>query len=149
MTPRIAFFNRFFERWPSEEELGPAQLPPLFGRRHAEQADAVVFHLPTLSADFFRHCEKPEGQLWVAWCLESRVTCPTFGDPELRKRFDLTISHERSADVWAPYFGLLTAEGMLRPPRPIAAKEKVAVVHLQSTRPPTWGCCGLTTPGFA
>ncbi len=61
MTPRIAFFNRFFERWPSEEELGPARLPPLFGPRHAEQADAVVFHLPTLSADFFRHREKPEG----------------------------------------------------------------------------------------
>jgi len=132
MTPRIAFFNRFFERWPSEDELGPASLPPLFGTRHAEEADAVVFHLPTLSADLLRHRSKPDGQLWIAWCLESRVTCSAFGDLELRKRFDLTISHERSAEVWAPYFELRTAEDILRPPLPLAEREHVAVVHLQS-----------------
>ncbi len=132
MTPRLAFFNRFFERWPSEEELGPAQIPPLFGPRNAADADAVVFHLPTLPADFLRHHFKPEGQIWIAWCLESPVTCQAFADPELRKRFDLTISYERSADVWAPYFVPESAESMRRPPLPISARERVAVVHLQS-----------------
>ncbi len=132
MIPRIAFFNKFFERWPSDEELGPAQLPPLFGPRHAADAEVVVYHLPTLSAEFFRRHVKPEGQLWVAWCLESPVTCTAFSDPELRQRFDLTISHERAADVWTPYFGLQTAEMMMRPPISLEGREQVAVVHLQS-----------------
>ena len=130
MAPTIAFFNQFFERWPEADELGEAGIRPLFGVAASRDADAVVFHLPTLPVDFFRHHSKPAGQIWVAWCLESRTTCAALAEERSRQRFDLFMTHERSADIWVPYFGPWSAGDLLRPPA--AAKQRVPVVHLQS-----------------
>ncbi|MEO1368682.1 MAG: hypothetical protein AAFX50_16025, partial [Acidobacteriota bacterium] len=128
--PKVVFFNSFFKNWPSGDGIEEADMDAAFGHTDADSADAVVFHLPTLQPGFIARRPKPEGQIWVAWCLESRRTCPAFGDPATRRRFDLFMSHERSAVVWAPYFGPWCAEDLRRPPT--AEREAVAVVHLQS-----------------
>ncbi|MEM1180519.1 MAG: glycosyltransferase family 10 [Acidobacteriota bacterium] len=135
--PTVTFFNSFFKKWPSGDGLEEAHMEVTFGHRHAESADAVVFHLPTLQRGFIPQHPKPAGQLWVAWCLESRETCPALGDPETRRRFDLFMTHESSADVWAPYFGPWCADDLLRPPAP--KREAVAAVHLQSN---PYDACG-------
>jgi len=127
--PSIAFYNRFFERWP---EIGGAEevgVRFLVGTEAARDADAVVFHLPTLPEDW-EGLDKPRGQLWIAWSMESRTTCGILDCPEAAARFDLTMTHERGSDVWAPYFGPETLDGMLRPPRPKTATHPV--VHLRS-----------------
>ncbi|MEM9596890.1 MAG: glycosyltransferase family 10 [Acidobacteriota bacterium] len=135
--PTVVFFNSFFKHWPSGDGLEEADMRVAFGHRHAPSADAVVFHLPTLQKGFIPQHPKPEGQIWVAWCLESRTTCPALGDPATRSRFDLFMTHERSAEVWAPYFGPWCAEDLLRQPE--HPREDVAVVHLQSN---PYDACG-------
>ncbi len=106
--------------------MAPARFA--FGPERLAEATAVVFHLPTLGeVDLLR---KAPSQLWVAWSLESRVTCPRLDDPEFMGRFDLTMTYERDSDVWFPYFGPGTVPGLLRAPSP--KTEKSPVVHLQS-----------------
>ena len=39
-------------------------------RRYFQQADAVVFYLPSLELE--NDLEKQEGQIWIAWCLEPK-----------------------------------------------------------------------------
>jgi alpha-1,3-fucosyltransferase 10 len=141
--PLIAFYNRFFRGWPEVSDLGEAA-PARFARgpEHLEGAAAVVFHLPTLD-DTLDGVAKPPGQLWVAWSLESRVTCPLLDDPGFMARFDLTMTHERASDVWHPYFGPGTVPGLLRPPGPKTAASPVA--HLQSN---PYDACGRNRFAF-
>ncbi len=137
MKLHVAFFNRFVERWPERAHLREAGVRPSFGPAGCADADAVVFHLPTLAQGLLLERRKPPGQIWIAWCLESRVTCPSFGDPRVRERCDLVMSHERSSDVWTPYFSLPSLDGFRRPPK--AEREPIAVVHLQSN---PYDACG-------
>ncbi|MEO1086333.1 MAG: glycosyltransferase family 10 [Acidobacteriota bacterium] len=135
--PTVVFFNSFFTSWPSGDGLEEADMQVAFGHRHAPTADAVVFHLPTLQPGFVAQHPKPAGQIWIAWCLESRTTCPALGDVATRGRFDLFMTHERTAEVWAPYFGPWCEHDLLRPPP--TAREAVPVVHLQSN---PYDACG-------
>ncbi|MEM7353739.1 MAG: hypothetical protein AAF657_23270, partial [Acidobacteriota bacterium] len=117
MKLRVTFFNRFFQEWPHRAHLEQGGIQPSFGSAGYETAEAVVFHLPTLPAKLLLDLPKAPGQIWVGWCLESRITCAAFGDPQVRERCDLMMSHERSADVFTPYFSLPSLEGFRRPPR--------------------------------
>ena len=137
MSLRVAFFNRFFGEWPKRAHLREAGIQPSFGPAGCDEAEAVVFHLPTLPTRILLERHKPPGQIWVGWCLESRVTCEAFGDPRARQRCDLMMSHERSADVFTPYFSLPSLQGFRRPPQ--AHREPIAVAHLQSN---PYDACG-------
>ena len=61
------------------------------------QADAVVFHVPTLPAGTLP--PKPPGQTWVAYSMESDVNYPALADPAFMAAFDLTMTYRRDADV--------------------------------------------------
>lgn len=126
--PRIVFFNRLFESWPDIDGWESSGADFRLGPEHLSDADAVVFHLPTLGSLPDR--SKPAGQLWIGWSMESRATCPLLDDPRCKERVDLWMTYERDADIWCPYFGPGTVPGMLRPPRPKTGE--AAVVHLQS-----------------
>jgi len=84
-------------------------------RHAAAVADAIVFHLPTLDLDSMPRGRRP-GQRWVAWSHESEVNYPIMDDAAFMAQFDLTMSHRRSADVWAPY--LPRPDLMFAPPLP-------------------------------
>jgi hypothetical protein len=93
-------------------------------------ADAVLFHLPTLDPAELVEARRPPGQVWVAWSLESRVMCPLLDDAAAMARFDLTMTYERSSDVWHPYFG---PELLPQLRAPVTARTQAApVVWLQS-----------------
>jgi alpha-1,3-fucosyltransferase 10 len=124
----ILFHNRFFEDWPELPRDCAVDCRFVTDPDALEDADAVVFHLPTLGP--LDHIPKRPGQLWVAWSMESRMMCPTLDDPAFMSRFDLTMTYERSSDVWYPYFGPGTVPGLTRPPAPRTAT--VPVVYLQS-----------------
>lgn len=79
-------------------------------------ADVVVFHIPSLREP--PPAEKPPGQLWVAWSLESRANYPRLARPSFMRRFDLTWAYWREADIWAPYFGREIGAALLAPPQP-------------------------------
>ncbi len=93
------------------DELGRLDGPGLrarevrfsFDPQDGPGADALVVHVPTCDPVALAATPKPPGQLWVAWSLESRPNCPLLDRPEFMARFDLTMTYERSSDVWHPY----------------------------------------------
>jgi alpha-1,3-fucosyltransferase 10 len=103
MVPTILFAN---DAWGLIPRAPPPDAPPcrlLFDPVRALEADAVVFHVPTLAAA--PALPKRPGQRWVAWSMESDVNYPQLADPAFRARFDLTMTYRRDADVWTPYLG--------------------------------------------
>jgi hypothetical protein len=124
----INFYNHFFEDWPDVPDQCTTDCRFTTGPDEMQEADAVVFHVPTLGS-IGDLCKGP-GQLWVAWSMESRVMCPPLDDPEFMCRFDLTMTYERSSDVWCPYFGPGTVPGLQQPV--VARTAAAAAVWLQS-----------------
>ncbi len=70
-------------------------------RRRASEAAAVIFHMPDFRE--FGDARKYPGQLWVAWSQESRQNYPLMTDPQFMRHFDIRMTYESDADVWAPY----------------------------------------------
>jgi hypothetical protein len=125
----IQFYNSFFGRWPHPAELeGRRDVVFIPGSDRTVAADAVVFHLPTLKLPLA--VEKPAGQIWVAWSMESEVTCPLMSEPAFMSLIDITMNHRRDAAVWSPYFKGSDAEALLKPYEPKTAR--APVVHFQS-----------------
>jgi len=96
-------------------------------RRAAADVEAIVFHLPTLDPAALPNGRRP-GQRWVAWSHESEVNYPIMDDAAFMAQFDLTMTHQRRADVWVPY--LPRAEQMFAPPQP--KTEAAPVVYIAS-----------------
>jgi hypothetical protein len=93
------------------------------------QAKAVVFHVPTLGN--LALPRKHNGQQWVAWSMESKVNYPALAEEKFLRRFDITMTYERAATVWCPYFGPDTADQLLRFPQP--KTEQAPVVYFRSS----------------
>lgn len=75
-------------------------------------ARAVVFHVPT--APDIREIPKREGQIWVAWSMESNVWYPQLSSVDYMKHFDLTMTYRLDSDIPNLYFGIGTAQDLLR-----------------------------------
>ncbi len=71
-----------------------------------QEADAVVFHIPTLRGPI--NLPKRAGQRWVAWSLESDANYPQLADRAFMAQFDLIMTYRQDADIWASYFGSWT-----------------------------------------
>jgi glycosyltransferase involved in cell wall biosynthesis len=67
-------------------------------RRYFQQADTVVFHLPGLQQELEDDLDKPEGQTWASWYLESEENHPLFNDPEIKDIFDRWISYRQDEE---------------------------------------------------
>jgi glycosyltransferase involved in cell wall biosynthesis len=76
----------------------PADWAITTDRRYFSQADVVVFHLPGLQQEVENDLDKPEGQIWASWYLESEGNHPLFNDPEIKDIFDLWISCRQDED---------------------------------------------------
>lgn len=70
-----------------------------------DRASVVVFHVPSLGFDFIvgRGPIKKEGQIWVAWSMESTAHHPILSTELVMRRFDLAMTHKRDSDIWCPY----------------------------------------------
>jgi hypothetical protein len=128
--PLILFHNQFFDHWHDVPDRCSTPCTFTTDPRAADDADAIVFHLPSLESDLPKR--KAPGQLWVAWSLESRVNCPRLDDRSFMAPFDLTMTYERSSDVWYPYFDPTIAAELQRPVVPRTAN--APVVFLQANR---------------
>jgi hypothetical protein len=128
----ILFYNTMFG---SPIAVAPDDLLPGFEATHDrarfDEADAVVFHLPSLR--FWQRPKKRPGQLWVAFCIESDVNYPILRDPTRMERYDLTMTYRRDADVlwgYVPYFS--SADNLERavaaPPSPKDTEKPVAML---------------------
>ena len=130
--PSILFFNSFFGRWPDLSRLPESERRAFTSDKSSFQhADAVVFHVPSLP--FIHALHKRIGQIWVLWSRENAANYPRIADPKFRSLFELTMTYERKADVWAPYLPDRTVWGAAMK-EPIPAKtESAPAVLFQSS----------------
>ncbi len=121
--PLVLFRTSYFGKVPPTPPVG--QVEWTADRKRLAQADIVIVHLPNWAAK--RRIRKYPGQIWVAWSQESRVNYPMMDDPAFMAQFDLQMTHEASADVWAPYLPTL-AEWARIAAVPVAKLEEAAPV---------------------
>lgn len=102
----ILFYNSMWGR-PLEfpEQDIPGQFTITEDRGLYNKASAVVFHVPSVGFDFVvgRGPIKREGQIWVAWSMESASHHPILSMELVMRRFDLTMTYRRDSDIWCPY----------------------------------------------
>jgi alpha-1,3-fucosyltransferase 10 len=92
-------------------------------RARQGEADAVVFHLPDLRE---LPARKPDGQRWAGWSMECEVHHPHLRDPAFLRRFDVSMTYRRAADVWTPYLHAQLPALFERPLQPKDAGAPVA-----------------------
>jgi len=88
-------------------EVIPAEWLITTDRRYFQQADAVVFHLPSLYQELQHEThdrEKQEGQIWVARYQEANKIYKWSENPAIRTIFDLWMTYQQDADVVYPYY---------------------------------------------
>ena len=126
----ILFYNDTWRMAPPTMPDCPVACRLLFDPARLEEADLVVFHVPTLPGPI--GAAKPAGQRWVAWSMESEANYPQLEDADFMRRFDLTMTYRRDADAWAPYFepGLLADLAL-----PAAAKTESAPAVFFASNP--------------
>jgi hypothetical protein len=95
----ILFFTTMWDL-PLDVNGLPAGCQLITDRRRIREADAVVFHIPSLRGMPSR---KRPGQLWVAWSMECDANYPRLRNPDFMSRFDLTMTYRLDADVVAAY----------------------------------------------
>ncbi len=98
----ILLYNTQWDR-PFDKELEgcDAHGTVTLDRSLMPNADAVVFHVPTMG-DISR-LRKTPGQEWIAWSMESQLYYPQLLDPEFMRRFDRTMTYRLDSDIPVPY----------------------------------------------
>lgn len=131
--PLILVLNQMWDAWPSLDRLSSEDAALYtFDRARFDDADMVVFHVPTIRRVKPWRLRKRPGQLWVAWSMESVVNYPLLEDGRNAAAFDLTMTYERGSDVWSPYVPPDFAD---RCGRPVPAKTEAApLVMFQSSQ---------------
>jgi len=99
-----------------------------FDRRLLADADAVVFHVP--SVPDLRDIPKRPGQIWAAWSMESDVNYPQLSNIDYMKQFDLTMTYRFDSDVPCAYFGAHTPQQIVG--RPLPKTERAPLVYIAS-----------------
>lgn len=73
-------------------------------RRYKEEADAVVFHLPSLQDELEEDLDKREGQKWILWSLECEENYPILKEKTFMDLFDFKMSYHQNAAIIYPYY---------------------------------------------
>lgn len=111
----ILFHNDYFGRDPAADPpAGCGECEFTSDRSRFREADAVVFHIPTLTD--FNPLRKRPNQIWVAWSHESDVYYPQLQMPAFLKQFDWTATYRLDSDIPVLYLDPGVAEALRTPP---------------------------------
>lgn len=127
----ILLYNGFPGEAPSCQGC-PVRFEVTSDRRRQEQADIVLYHIPTLSKAITISLH-PE-QISVAASMESDVLYPLLADTEFMAQFDVTMTYQQSADVWCAYFSKDILAEITQPSRPKTAAVPVACFLSNTSR---------------
>ena len=98
----ILFYNQTYsEYWYFNSEDFPPGYTMARGMHLTEEADVVVFFLPTLKVH--ADLKKRPGQIWVGWSTECEQHYPQYEDPAIASLFDLRMGYYRDYDIFTPY----------------------------------------------
>jgi hypothetical protein len=84
--------------------------------------DAIWLHEPGEVA-------RRPGQVWALYSMESDVTFPGLADPSQTAPFDITMTYQRSSDIWCPYLHSRLLTDLMAPPQAKTALQPVARVQ--------------------
>jgi hypothetical protein len=111
----ILFYNAHWISVPDPVPDCPVVCELTSDRARLGDANAVVFHIPTLREPL--PVTKRRGQKWVALSMESDVNYPQLKDPHFMRQFDLTMTYRLDADIRSPYFGPEVVVQLCTPPQ--------------------------------
>src|SRR5215831_12859174 len=111
----ILFYNRPWIAVPDTVSNCPMACELTYDPARLGDADAVVFHIPTLRTPL--RVKKRRGQQWVALSMESDVNYPRLRDPKFMRQFDLTMTYRLDADIRSPYFDPGVLARLFTPPQ--------------------------------
>lgn len=98
-------------------------------RHYLKTADVIVFHIPDLYKMMDDDLEKPEGQKWVAWSLESEENYPLLQSREFMSFFDYTMTYRQNADIVQAYYQFDYPERLLQIPEvPFREKKDICMM---------------------
>jgi hypothetical protein len=98
----LLIYNRMFGLDPNLHHLRiPAGLEITEDRSRFREAQAVLFHLPSLDRHFLR--PKRGRQTWIAWSMECEQHYFRLRNSYFMRRFDLTMTYRQDADVMVSY----------------------------------------------
>ena len=112
----ILYYNPDWISVPEEGPLCDGRCDLTLDRARFNEADVVVFHIPTLSPEL--RLEKMPGQRWVASSMESEVNYPRLRNADFMRWFDYTMTYRLDSDIPMPYFNVALAHELLTPPQP-------------------------------
>lgn len=114
VRPTVLIYNDTYMPIPSHIDNCPVDHAIVFDRAHLQQADAVIFHIPTLEVDF--QMRKRRGQRWVALSAESDAICLRLRNRQFMRQFDYTMTYRLDSDFWWPYIWPEMVDRLLDPP---------------------------------
>lgn len=114
IRPTILVYNHPYVCIPDHIPHCPVDHVITFDRSSLHDADAVLFHIPTLESNF--HVYKHPGQHWVALSAESEVICLRLRDKQFMSQFDFTMTYRLDADFPMPYIWPEMVDTLLAPP---------------------------------
>ena len=125
----ILYYNPDWISLPPEGPLSCEDCELTFDRSRFDEADAVVFHIPSLATE--RHLFKRPGQRWVAASMESEVNYPQLRNTDLMRWFDYTMTYRLDSDFPTPYFDRPLADVLRTPAQP--KTEPAPAVYIASS----------------
>jgi hypothetical protein len=131
--PLLLLYNRSWIDFPVSSRACPGEYVLTSDRATFDQADAVLFHLPSLRSPNRRERVRsallrmprwpgmprskgnPE-QLWVAVSMESSVNYSVLDDASFMTRFDVSMTYRWDSDIPLPYLEHDRRRSLLTPP---------------------------------
>ncbi|MDO6435740.1 glycosyltransferase family 10 [Flavitalea sp. BT771] len=102
---KVLFYNKFWDKdFPDYNVIGIPDFHFFYEQECIQDADVVVFHIPSLEVDPQRlKALKKEGQVWVYWSFECELHYPEFEQNEIRSLFDIKVTYKTDADIHVSY----------------------------------------------
>jgi hypothetical protein len=112
--PMVLIYNDTYVSIPAHISNCPVDHTIVFDRSYFRDADAVIFHIPTLDGDF--RLRKRPGQRWVALSAESEIVCLRMRDKQFMRQFDYTMTYRLDSDFSMTYVWPEMVDRLLAPP---------------------------------
>lgn len=124
----IVFYNTLWDQPLTIPEGIPAGCTISTDATRLDDADVVVFHIPSLPASLFAsgRLRRPPKQRWVAWSKECEVHYPQLADANFMAAFNTTMTYRLDSDVPVSYVPPDFSRSILHPPKgiPIAPHQR-------------------------
>ncbi|MCX2431614.1 glycosyltransferase family 10 domain-containing protein [Pedobacter sp. GR22-10] len=104
---KVVLYNKTWRMKPEKEysvQIGD-EFEITTRRQYMDKAIAIIFHMPTLSADdvILDQSRKKKNQLWIFWSMECELNYEWQSQKKILDLFDIFATYKFDSDVPVPY----------------------------------------------